>query len=147
MYIERHSIKIQIDMQVFFFKIGVNIQMLTRLVCLLNTNNRPSQGEYLASGLLLSEASSQIGKGKLLLTHSSADSACILLKLLKDLTFVTYVFCKNPSEHELHLTSMVSTQNSPSCVQQSRDDTSLSGQMAPVHKYTYYIYIQRSREE
>lgn len=47
MYIERHSIKIQFDIQ-FFFKIGVNIQKLTHLACLLNNNSRPSQGEYLA---------------------------------------------------------------------------------------------------
>lgn len=92
--------------------------MLTNLAFLLNTNNRPSQSEYLASGLLLSEASSQNGKAKLLLTYSSNDRACVLLKLLKDLTFVTNIFCKNPSELELHLTSMISTQNSPSFVQQ-----------------------------
>lgn len=46
MYVERHSIKIQFDMHIFFsLKTGVNIQELTHLVCLLNSS-RPSQGEY-----------------------------------------------------------------------------------------------------
>lgn len=101
----------------FFFKIGVNIQKLTHLACLLS-NSHPSQGEYLAQGLLLSVASSQNGKMKLLLTYSTKNIACVLLALLKELTFVTNIFCKNPSEHELHLTSMISTQNSPSYLQQ-----------------------------
>ena len=74
----------------FFFKIGVNIQTLTHLACLLNTNSRPSQGEYLAYGSLLSEASSHNGKAKVLLTYSTENRACVLLKLLKDLTFVTF---------------------------------------------------------
>lgn len=93
MYIERHSIKIQFDMQVFFFKIGVNIQKLTHLACLLNNNSRPSQGEYLAYGSLLSEASSQNGKVKFLLTYSTKNRACVLLNLLKNLPFVTHGFC------------------------------------------------------
>lgn len=92
MYIERHSIKIQFDMQIFFFKIGVNIQKLTHLACLLNTNSRPSQGEYLAYGSLLSEASSQNGKVKFLLTYSTRDRACVLLNVLKDLWSVTKEF-------------------------------------------------------
>lgn len=46
---------------------------------------------------------------------------------------------KNPSIQELRLTSIVSTPHSPSFVNRDHDYTlpSLSGQMAPVHKYTY----------
>lgn len=48
----------------FFSKVGVNIQKLTHLACLLGGNSRPSQGEYLVYRSLLSEASSQNGKVK-----------------------------------------------------------------------------------
>lgn len=64
MYIERHSIKIQLDMQVFFSKVGVNIQKLTHLACLLGDNSRPSQGEYFVYRSLPSEASSRNGEVK-----------------------------------------------------------------------------------
>lgn len=104
---------------------------------------------------MLLQASSKNGKVKLLLTYSTKRRARVLHILLKDRTFVTNVFSKNPLEHELHLTSMTSTQNSPSFVQHRpqlhlyitvRDGGVGGGWVTPVHKYMLNIHSEEQGE-
>lgn len=116
-----------------FLKTGVNIKGFS----LWNNNSRPSWGEYLALGRCFQKHSSQNGKVKLLLKYSTEHQACALLNLLKYRSPAT-VSVKIPLGCELQPVSTVSTWKTLSffTTVNTTTFTSLSGQMAPVHKYT-----------